>query len=63
MTPSELNSLIDQAFDAFWDVIAKRFPEATTGDLSPWTTKRLDAVAREAVEEWIFANVPTKQHD
>lgn len=63
MTPSEINALTDQAFDAFWEVIIKRFPEATTGDLSPWTTFRLDTVARKAVEEWIYANVPTKQHD
>lgn len=63
MTPSEINALTDQAFDAFWEIIAKRFPEATTGDLSPWTSMRLDAVAREAVEEWIYANVLTQQDD
>ena len=63
MDKAELQSLIDQAFDAFWGVIAKRFPEATTGDLSPWATIRLDDAAHVAVSEWIHNNVPTMHHD
>lgn len=52
--------ITDQAFDAFWQVIVKRFPQATTGDLSPWTTIRLQLAAEEAVAEWIGNNVPKR---
>ena len=48
----------DRALFAFWQVVALNFPTARTGDLSPWTTHRLDMVAEEAVAEWVYANVP-----
>ena len=60
MEKSELESITDLALDAFWDVIVNRFPEATTGDLSPLTTFALDQAAEAAVEEWVWANVPQK---
>lgn len=55
---SELRSLADAALDAFWQVVAGRFPGATTGDLSPLTTVRLSNAAENAVAEWVWANVP-----
>ncbi|HVX09907.1 MAG TPA: hypothetical protein VHC22_01780 [Pirellulales bacterium] len=58
MTRSESLALADAALDAFWRVVASRFPEATTGDLSPHTTVRLAAIAEDAIKEWISANVP-----
>lgn len=50
----------EDGLDAFWDVIVRRFPEATHGDLSPERTIQLDEAAEEAVKEWIGNNVPTR---
>ena len=41
--------LIHEALDAFWEVVAKRFPEATTGDLCPLTALAFDQAAEAAV--------------
>ncbi len=54
-----LPTLTDKALEAFWQVVVDHFPEATTGDRSPLTTFALEVAAENAVEEWIFANVPT----
>lgn len=58
MSKSDHQYVIEEALNAFWDVIVKRYPEARTGDLSPLTTMRLDETARIAVDEWICSNVP-----
>lgn len=54
----DLESLVEQASDAFWAVVADRFPDATTGDLSPGRTIAFDNAAAEAVAEWVGNNVP-----
>jgi hypothetical protein len=54
-----LRSVIDDAEQAFWHAVAERFPQATSGDLSPLTVARLTIVAQEAIAEWIDLNVPT----
>lgn len=51
--------LVDSALDAFWEVIAKAYPQATSGDLTPLTTIRLSQTAIDAVREWVTYNVPT----
>jgi hypothetical protein len=58
-----LRSLADEAQEAFWQVIVQRYPEATTGDLSPLTTVRLQDAAENAIGEWIHANVPTTTNE
>jgi hypothetical protein len=58
MNSSELKNLLCEAEVAFWQVIANRFPEAKTGDLSPSATVRLSQAQEEAVTEWIANNVP-----
>jgi hypothetical protein len=60
MKKKDLKSITEDASDAFWAVIVKNFPEATTGDLSPLTTFAFDQAAEAAVEEWVWANVPKK---
>ena len=50
--------LAQEALDAFWNVIARKFPKATSGDLSPLTTIRLVVAAETAIDEWISNNVP-----
>ena len=63
MDKNDLRTVLQEADDAFWEVIVKRFPQATSGDLSPWATVRLREAQREAVEEWITNNVTIHQSD
>jgi hypothetical protein len=54
--------VIDEALDAFWEVVARRSPAATRGDVSPLAAHRLQEAAEDAVEEWITNNVPGADH-
>ena len=56
LSDDEIRELTDDAMHAFWQVIAERFPQATTGDLSIDRTIRHSAAAEEAVREWIMNN-------
>jgi hypothetical protein len=53
-----LRSSADEALEAFWRVIVQRYPQAVTGDLSPWATITLQTAAENAIAEWIDNNVP-----
>ncbi len=53
-----LESVTDEALEAFWRVLVQRFPQAETGDLSPWATITLSTAAENAIGEWIDNNVP-----
>ncbi|ASJ88503.1 hypothetical protein [Pseudomonas aeruginosa] len=48
---------VSEALDAFWTVIAQKFPEATTGDLDPGTVFLLEDSAEKAVNTWVKFNV------
>jgi hypothetical protein len=52
----DITALAEEAEDAFWEVIAGHFPEATSGDLSPLTSHAFSGTAERAVREWIGAN-------
>jgi len=58
MKTSPFKDVTDEALDAFWDVIVKRYPQAVTGDLSPGATIALQMAAEDAAHEWIVSNVP-----
>jgi hypothetical protein len=58
LSQAELVVATDEALDAFWEAIVRRFPDAVTGDLSPLTTIQLGTAAQEAVQEWVANNVP-----
>jgi len=58
MTKPQLKALTELALDAFWQVIVEHYPEAQSGDLSPWASVQLDLAAESAVSEWISNNVP-----
>lgn len=60
MTNSDYSKLANEALDAFWSVVARSFPEATTGDLSIERDIALSMTATEAIAEWIANNVPPK---
>lgn len=61
---SDCKQVTQEALDAFWETITRRFPEAKTGDLSPLISLGLIQAAESAVAEWVSANVrrtqPTK---
>lgn len=57
MTNETHRTLADEGLAAFWQVVVKRFPEATTGDLSIGRDIALTMAATEAVSEWIDNNV------
>jgi hypothetical protein len=59
MTNTAIETIADEAMDAFWQVIARHFPEAESGDLSPLTTIRFETAAKDAITEWILSNVPS----
>jgi len=63
MTKLTIAELADEAQDAFWAVVVRHYPQAKTGDLSPWTTVQLTIAAENAIEEWIWANVPSSDAD
>ncbi len=52
---------VDDVEDAFGDVLTKRFPAATTGDLSPGRAIKLRNAIDEAVTEWIENNAVDHQ--
>lgn len=57
MTNTDYSRLANEALDAFWSVVARSFPEATTGDLSIERDIALSMAATEAIEEWVANNV------
>jgi hypothetical protein len=58
---SSFDSLIQEAEDAFWQVIGRRFPQARSGDLSIGRTFAFSIAVTEAVHEWISNNVTTQE--
>ena len=54
----DLQLILEEAEDAFWQVIGRHYPETTTGDLSPGTTMDLRKAQEAAVKEWIWGNSP-----
>jgi hypothetical protein len=59
---TDINAIVQHAQDAFWQVVVRHFPYATTGDLSPLTTLHFDEATEVAVREWVRYNATT-QHD
>ena len=47
-----------EALCAFWAAVARRYPQARTGDLSIQCGHALARAAENAIAEWIRFNVP-----
>jgi hypothetical protein len=56
-TDKRRHEAVEQASGSFWAMIVKHYPEADTGDLSPESTRLLDAAMDAAVAEWVENNV------
>jgi hypothetical protein len=53
-------SVTEDALEAFWRVVAKKYPQAKTGDLDPGAHHARQRAAQAAVADWVEANVPAK---
>ena len=60
MKPSEdfnrLSNVLEAAEAAFWDTVAKSYPEAESGDLAPDAAINFAAAAEDAIVEWVATN-------
>lgn len=55
-----VKDVTEDALEAFWKVVAKRYPSAKYGDLSPHADFALKRAAEAAITEWVEENVPAK---
>jgi hypothetical protein len=53
-----IKDAVEKAQFEFWAVIAKEFPEVTTGDYPPDATMQFDGECLQAVTKWIEFNGP-----
>lgn len=55
-----LGAALEAAEEAFWEAIARRYPECKTGDLDPESQIRFSQAAKAAAEAWVEANEPKR---
>jgi len=55
---ARMKKAMQDADDAFWEVIAKAFPEAKTGDFDPSDQERWEQAMWNAMTTWVSWNVP-----
>lgn len=51
-----INEVASDAQDAFWAVVAKRFPECQTGDLDPIESSNFDVACVDVITTWVKTN-------
>lgn len=56
-----IESHVRVAQDAFWAVVAQRFPEVATGDLPPDAEVAFDEACHRVVWTWLGANTGSLQ--
>ncbi len=52
-----IEEAVEDGAKAFWAIIAKRFPEATSGDFPPDAELALTTALEKAVRVWLDFNV------
>jgi hypothetical protein len=57
ISDERITAAVEDGAEAFWAVIAKQFPEATSGDFPPDAEYALTKALEEAVRVWLDANV------
>lgn len=57
-TRQQIAKVTTEAEEAFWAVVAKGFPTARAGDMSPFTAMASRTAMQNAVREWVSNNVP-----
>lgn len=51
-----VDDVTNAASDAFWSVVADRFPEIDSGDMDPLTIAGMHTTFKELIESWLDAN-------
>lgn len=51
-----IEKAVDEAGDAFWEFIAKHFPEAKSGDLDPFAHVNFVLQCEDVVRTWLAMN-------
>jgi hypothetical protein len=57
ISDERITEAVEDGVEAFWAVIAKQFPEVTSGDFPPDAEFALTKALEEAVRVWLDANV------
>lgn len=57
----DYEEIVRQAEEAFWAVIASRFPSIKSGDVDPGMAMVLPEAMQEAVESWVSMNGPNEE--
>ena len=60
---NRMNDVIDDAEWAFWAIVAKAYPEAQSGDLSPMATIEFNAAIVTAVTHWLELNADPQESE
>lgn len=60
VSDARIKAALQRGEDAFWESVAKEFPEATSGDLDPTLTVALTQTMERAIRAWVEYNVTTE---
>jgi hypothetical protein len=60
MSAITLRDATETAVQAFWTAIAKQYPTARSGDLSPDAMFAFELAAHRAAKAWVESNVPLR---
>jgi len=55
---SKIDEVVEDAQHAFWAVVARQYPQCTSGDITPKDTMLLLHAMTEVVERWVEYNTP-----
>ena len=55
---SSLDQAVEKAQTAFWQEVAKAFPEVPSGDYPPDVTMAFDTDCKRAIAWWLYFNHP-----
>jgi len=55
---NKMENVLEAAQIAFWEVIAKNYPEVTSGDFPPDAGFAFDKSCKDALEIWLECNHP-----
>ena len=53
-----ISETVDEGMVAFFEVVAKKFPEANQGDLSPIALFAFEVACEMVMRKWLEANAP-----
>ncbi|TXG96108.1 MAG: hypothetical protein E6R08_10065 [Nevskiaceae bacterium] len=56
------NAVLDEAMDAFWAVVARRYPSIKSGDFSADAATAFEDACYEAMTTWLMSNDEPLRH-